>query len=184
MGFGTSARQAPWRLIGDVGPETFRELEPSPVEYSTLLKDIEDDDLCRRMPIHTDLAGTFVAIDQHSYWQSDITVPAGLAASITILRKSENDAAWRRQLVLTRQLDTNVLIDIVLSHKEPGRYWMVIMDALAEKGGTSPECAQVEVYALAANMWWRLRAAARHYRLAAPCGRGGKAGCGKPQHLL
>ncbi len=128
-------------LIGDVGPETFRELEPSPVEYSTLLKDIEDDDLCRRMPIHTDLAGTFVAIDQHSYWQSDITVPAGLAASITILRKSENDAAWRRQLVLTRQLDTNVLIDIVLSHKEPGRYWMVIMDALAEKGGTSPECA-------------------------------------------
>ena len=128
-------------LILEVGPNAFRELEPTPAEYSILLRYIEDDDVCRRMPVHADLAGGFVAIGQHFYWQSDVTLPADLEGSVTILRRSENESTWRRQLELTRQLDATAMIDIVLRQAQPGKHWIVIMDALADKRGISPEFA-------------------------------------------
>lgn len=49
-------------LIREAGPIAFADLRPSAQEYSLLLREIEDNQLCREMPIHEDVAGNFAPI--------------------------------------------------------------------------------------------------------------------------
>jgi hypothetical protein len=119
-------------LVLEAGPTAFGDLEPSPGEYSILLDNIDDDGLCREMPIHEDLSGRYLAIGDRCYWESEIPFPADLNQSVTILRKSGNEGSWRRQLELARQLDATAVIEIVLDQNEPGKYWAIIMSSLAQ----------------------------------------------------
>ncbi|MCM2372089.1 sacsin N-terminal ATP-binding-like domain-containing protein [Aporhodopirellula aestuarii] len=129
-------------LIGEIGPAAFVGLEPSPDEYATLLKEIDDNDLCKRMPIHQDRNGIFVSIEEHCYWESDVSLPSGLVDSIKILCRSGDEATWRRQLEFTRVLDATAVIEIVLAQSELASHWKIILDSLADASDLSEDCRQ------------------------------------------
>ena len=129
-------------LIIEVGPDAFGDLQPSSAEYSTLLREIHNDELCQNMPIHEDLVGNFVAIGEGCYWQSDVPLPGGLEHSVTILRKSTDESTWRRQLELTRQLDGTALIEIIFGQDQPGQHWDVVMASLPEAHDLSDGSSQ------------------------------------------
>ena len=129
-------------LISEIGPGAFVGLEPSHDEYATLLKAIDDNDLCKQMPIHQDRNGKFVSIEEHCYWESDVSLPGGLGDSITILCRSSDEATWRRQLELARPLDATAVIEIVLAQSDLASHWKIILDSLAEASDLSEDCRQ------------------------------------------
>lgn len=108
----------------------FGVLCPTHDEYRELLQHIDDVELCKRLPIHESVGGEFVSIDEHSYWQSNWTLPDDLAAQVRLLKLSDDDKTQRRQRQLTDSLDAKSLVEIVLQHPNPSMYWEVIAEAI------------------------------------------------------
>ena len=129
-------------LIEQTDPQDFCELRPSPTEYTTLLREIDNNDLCCLLPIHEELSGNFVSIGKRCYWQSDVPLPPDLTQAVIVLCRSDNDSTWRRQLELARQLDATALIEIILGQGRPGDYWETVMASLPEATGLSAEHLQ------------------------------------------
>ena len=120
------------KLISNNGSSAeFFSLRPTGDEYRELLHQIEDVDLCRRLPIHEDLTGEFVSINDHSFWQNDDwEVPEDLAPTIRLLKLNEDDATRKRQLQLAHPLDAIRLVGIVLDHQTPSTFLQILLDAL------------------------------------------------------
>ena len=121
-------------LISNNGSSAeFFSSRPTGDEYRELLHQIEDVDLCRRLPIHEDLTGEFVSINDHSFWQNDgWEVPEDLAPTIRLLKLNEDDATRKRQLQLAHSLDAIRLVGIVLDHPTPSTFLKILLDALRE----------------------------------------------------
>lgn len=120
-------------LAQRVDADCFKTLRPSDAEYRELLLHIDDLDLCRRLPIHEDVTGCLGSIDDHSFWEhSDFSLPEGWASHVRILRRSGDDATWRRQKQLARPFDAEALIKLALERPEPGDCWKLILDCLAK----------------------------------------------------
>jgi hypothetical protein len=129
-------------LISAAGPTAFLGLEPTPSEYSALLKEIENSAVCKELPIHLDSEDNFVSIEEHCYWESNVSLPPGLAKSITILQKSSDESTWRRQLELTKPLTATAIIEIVLEQDDVAAHWTTIMDLLGDASELPVECCQ------------------------------------------
>ncbi|MDB4671563.1 hypothetical protein OAF34_05450 [Pirellulaceae bacterium] len=129
-------------LIAEIGPGAFSDLHPSPSEYTALLKEIDDEELCKQLPIHQDVDDRFVAIDASSFWESDVALPNELNRKVTILRRSSDEATWRRQRDLARPLDATAVIEIVLAHDEISPHWATIMDSLQQASALTSDSLQ------------------------------------------
>ncbi|WP_278471762.1 sacsin N-terminal ATP-binding-like domain-containing protein [Gimesia maris] len=140
-------------LIVEAGPDAFKDLRPSPTEYATLLKEIVDDNLCKRLAIHQDLRGEFVSIGDDCYWESDISLPPSLERGVTILRRSEDEGIWRRQRDLARCLDSAALIEIVLDSADAASHWQTLADAIVEV----PSLPEESLRKLRSLQWLPLR---------------------------
>ena len=120
-------------LAQKVDPDCFETLQPSDVEYRQLLLHIDDIELCRRLPIHGDITGDLGSIDDHSFWENgDFSLPEGWGSRVRILRRSGDDATWRRQKQLADPLDAKALIKLALEQPQPGDCWKLILDCLAK----------------------------------------------------
>lgn len=113
-------------------PSHYQDLEPSDSEYAELLRAIGDVDLCRKLPIHRTVDGTFVAIDEGCFWESESTLPTDLQHSITVLAYSQDPDTKYRQKQLTRQLDDIAILKMAVSQPEPSRMWNLILDTLSK----------------------------------------------------
>ena len=118
-------------LAASVDPSRFA-IEPTETEYRVLLRHIDDIKLCRQLPIHEDLAGRFVSIDEHSFWNGTQTLPEELSLTVRILKRSGDEATWRRQQQLTRPLDSIAVAGIALEDSDPGHHWHLVMDCLKD----------------------------------------------------
>jgi hypothetical protein len=128
--------------MSEVGPDAFGQLEPSPTEYSELLHEIVDDDLCRQLPVHEAVDGQRVSIGPDCYWESDIELPDELRHSVTLLKRSISPPTWNRQRQLAEVLDALATIEVVLDQAEPGPFWQVLMDSIDRAETISSELWQ------------------------------------------
>lgn len=129
-------------LAASVAPATFEGLHPSEDEYQQLLKHIDDVELCCRLPIHMDVNGEFIPVAAHTFWESSRDIPDGFETEIRILARSADEATWRRQQQLASSLDAAALIEIALEQQQPGHFWTLIMDCLAELGSVPHRCTE------------------------------------------
>ncbi|MBM4094450.1 MAG: hypothetical protein FJ276_34365, partial [Planctomycetes bacterium] len=115
-----------------VPPQFFAALKPGDQEYRDLLRQITEDDFCKNLPIHQDVNGDFVCIDENSYWESERAVPTELQQGIHILKWSTDDATKRRQQVLANPLNAEVVMSLALKQADPAKWWKNIMDCLQD----------------------------------------------------
>ncbi len=126
-------------LAAQVDPHCFVALRPSELEYRDLLKQIADDDLLRRLPIHEDRDGEFTGISEGCFWESDRSLPDGLQHDVRVLKRSADDGAWKRQQQLTSPLDSAAVMKIALAQQVPASHWALIMDCVNECEHISPD---------------------------------------------
>ena len=105
-------------------------------EREEILSGVKDEDLWRRLPLHTTLDGDPVAADgkrvylapQAERCQDPLTREATLIASSGKFLVAEQQKRW------LRPLDHLARIEIALGTAEPACHWRTVMDALAEIG--------------------------------------------------
>lgn len=109
-------------------PETF-----SVDEREEILSCIPDEELWRRLPLHTTVDGTVVsAAHDLVYLAPERALSEDpLSKEATLIAPSGNAAAARRQEQWLRPLDERARIEIALKTDEPWRHWASVMDALA-----------------------------------------------------
>jgi hypothetical protein len=120
------------RLASGVGPDCFEPLRPTEAEYRDLLRNILDDELLRRLPIHQDLDGRFVSLGEGCFWESDRVLPSGLRDNVCILKRMPDEPTWKRQRQLADPLNPAAIIGIALSLSDPSGHWQLIMDCLGD----------------------------------------------------
>lgn len=121
-------------LMRMAGPGALEELAPSDEEYAALLRSIDDDALCRSLPIHLGVDGRHGSIDARTYLATEAEIPEGLARSVRLLVPSGHEAARNRQKELAPAFNATDLLRLVLEQDQPGPYADAILQALGRLG--------------------------------------------------
>ena len=105
-------------------------------EREEILSRIEDEDLWRRMPLHTTLDGIPVSATGERIY---LATPAGpyhdpFLREATLIEPSRNPRVLAQQNNWLRPQDDRARIEIALGSAEPSRHWRIVMDALAAIG--------------------------------------------------
>ena len=122
LGVGVVDAEVALELAAQVDPQGFVTLRPSELEYRDLLKQIADDDLLRKLPIHEDRAGDFTGISEDRFWESDRSLPDGLEHHVRVLKRAADEGAWKRQQQLTSPLDAAAVMKIALAQQVPASH--------------------------------------------------------------
>jgi len=117
-------------LIEEVGPASFQGDRFTERQLGELLS-LDEPELTRSMPIHRDLAGDWVAIDERSYWAGGFSPQEELPPTVTLLRQSEDPVTHAQQEKLAGQLAPEDAIEVCLAEAAPGKYWGLIVEALS-----------------------------------------------------
>ncbi len=120
------------QLAASAPPESFAALRPGPEEYAALLKHLPDDNLIKRLPIHETLEGNFVSISDGCFWQGKWSLPADLQNNVRVLKRSNDDLAWKRQQQLTTPLNAHAMIAVILVEANPAAHWRLVMDCVQD----------------------------------------------------
>jgi hypothetical protein len=118
------------RLIEDKRFADFSGLNPTDDEYVELLRYVNNDELCRKLPIHRTVDGRFVSIDDRCYWESSMQVPVEFSDSVTVLKLSSEPQTMYRQERLAGRLDYLAMLRMAIDSNQPRQYWRLILDAL------------------------------------------------------
>jgi hypothetical protein len=103
-------------------------------ERQTLLLEIQDLDLLRRMKIHEDLNGTLVSLTREDTYLDGpfrMHLPGELLQSLHVIRQAGEKRQAERQGQLIEKIDAATAIQIALKQQQPYRFWRLIMDALS-----------------------------------------------------
>lgn len=107
----------------------------SPEERETLLIEVDDLNVLRRLRIHEDQDGNLVSIEVgRSFLEGSFLkrMPAELLEGLSIIRASSDRRAAERQrdFLQLPALNAQAGVQIALQQPEPSRYWRLIMDGL------------------------------------------------------
>ena len=122
-------------LLQDVGSENIDGTLFSSTEREILLRDIDQLDILRKMPIHEDLDGNLTSIDKpNTYLEFNLNLDHELLNKITVIRKNRNPILAAKQKELLPPLNAAAVIQIALDQDEPEKFWLSIMNSLEMVG--------------------------------------------------
>ncbi len=122
-------RQSTENLLCQIGPERIG-ITFGCDERDLLLREIQSDDVLKRLPIHEDVDGNLVSIGEHTYLGSDFDIGPVLRAKIVLVRRNPDRTLAFRQEQFIPKLTPEAAIGIALGQGQPHEHWRVIMDAL------------------------------------------------------
>ena len=99
-------------------------------ERDEILSRIEDEDLWRRLPLHTAVGGDPVSADHDRVYLAPPDCDDPVTRDATLIAHSSNPLVGRQQEHWLRPLDDRARIQIALGSREPSLHWRGIMDAL------------------------------------------------------
>ena len=105
-------------------------------EREEILSRIEDEDLWRRMPLHTTLDGIPVSAKGERLYLATKAGPYNdpFLLEATLIEPSRNPRVLTQQKDWLHPLDDRARIEIALGTAKPSRHWRIVMDALAAIG--------------------------------------------------
>ena len=103
-------------------------------EREEILSRIDDEDLWRRMPLHTTLDGTPVSATGERLYLATGQCSSLLTREATLIEPSRNPQVLAQQKGWLHPLDDRARIEIALGTAKPSRHWRIVMDALAAIG--------------------------------------------------
>lgn len=94
-----------------------------------------DEELWKTLPFHETVKGDLVRITiGKSYLETDITLPNELLSCADIIKRSKDQAIKRQQKDWLTSLSEKGVIQIVLQHEQPAKFWRLVMDNLEPAG--------------------------------------------------
>lgn len=122
-------------LLIDVGPENIDGTLFSSTEREIILRNIDQLDILRKMPIYEDLDGNLTSIDKpHTYLESGLILDQELLNKITVIRKKLNPVLAAKQKELLPIMDAKAGIQTALEQDAPEKFWLSIMNSLEMVG--------------------------------------------------
>ena len=121
-------------------------------ERDEILSHIEHEDLWRRLPLHTTLAGDPVSAARLQVYlapRNECSEDA-LTLEATLIASSQNPLVAEKQKRWLRSLDDRARIEIALSTEQPSLHWRSIMDAL----GCLPTVIEADLRTLLRSEAW------------------------------
>ena len=132
----------PRTLIGEMRTSEQTIDEPtmfSREERDEILSRIDDEDLWRRLPLHTTVDGRPATAEASAFLASSSPDPEDpLTRRATLIAPSGNAETAARQRRWLRPLDDAARMELALRAEDPARYWRSIMDALNRTAGDIP----------------------------------------------
>lgn len=121
---------------GIEAPEEFSE-----EEREEILSRIEDEDIWRRLPLHTAVNGRPVSAAGERVYLAPDTGDRGnpLAGGAILIALSRNPTVANRQKRWLPPWDERARIEVALATEEPARHWRSVMDALNDLPDPVPE---------------------------------------------